>query len=112
MLKFFPLPQGARVTIRRNPYYQYLEETPPPVLENFFILHKTNLKFYGGRSTIIPLPLNVFQKMLEDSRKASYVPQPQQVKRLFEYSNEVAASCDNENIWYEQIITKEMNWLK
>ena len=50
--------------------------------------------------------------MLEDSRKASYVPQPQQVKRLFEYSNEVAASCDNENIWYEQIITKAMNWLK
>lgn len=81
-------------------------------IAHFFMLHKTNLTFYGGRSTIIPLPLNVFQKMLEDSRKASYVPQPQQVKRLFEYSNEVAASCDNENIWYEQIIIKAMNWLK
>lgn len=81
-------------------------------IAHFFMLYKTNLTFYGGRSTIIPLPLNVFQKMLEDSRKASYVPQPQQVKRLFEYSNEVAASCSNENIWYEQIIVKAMHWLE
>ncbi|MDO4164559.1 MAG: AlwI family type II restriction endonuclease [Bacteroides sp.] len=78
----------------------------------FFMLHKTNLTFYGGQSIIIPLPLNIFQKMLEDSRKASYVPQPQQVKRLFEYSNEVAARCDNENVWYEQIMAKAMNWLE
>lgn len=77
----------------------------------FFMLHKTNLTFYGGQSTIIPLPLNIFQKMLEDSRKASYVPQPQQIKHLFEYSNEVASLCNNESTWYEQILAKVMNWL-
>lgn len=81
-------------------------------IAHFFMLHKTNLTFYGGQSTIIPLPLNVFRKMLEDSRKASYVPQSQQVRHFFEYSNEVAALCDNENIWYEQIIAKAMNWLE
>lgn len=81
-------------------------------IAHFFMLHKTNLTFYGGQSTIIPLPLNVFRKMLEDSRKASYIPQPQQVRRFFEYSNKVAASCDNENIWYEQIMVNAMNWLE
>lgn len=80
-------------------------------IAHFFMLHKMNLSFYGGRSTIIPLPLNIFQKMVEDSRKANYLPQPQQVKRFFEYSNEVAACCDNERVWYDQIIAKALNWL-
>lgn len=80
-------------------------------IAHFFMLHKMDLSFYGGRSTIIPLPLNIFQKMVEDSRKANYLPQPQQVKRFFEYSNEVAACCDNERVWYDQIIAKALNWL-
>lgn len=78
---------------------------------HFFLLHKMNLTFYGGHSTIIPLPLSVFQKMVEDARKASYIPQPHHVKGFFEYSNEIAASCDNENIWYAHIIEKALNWL-
>lgn len=78
---------------------------------HFFMLHKMNMTFYGGYSTIIPLPLNIFQKMVEDSRKADYIPQPHHVKRLFEYSHEIATSCDNENIWYTHIIEKALNWL-
>lgn len=78
---------------------------------HFFMLHKVNLSFYGGSSTIIPLPLSVFRKMVEDARKASYVPQPHQVKRLFEYSEEIAASCDNEKIWYTRLLEKAQDWL-
>lgn len=80
-------------------------------IAHFFTLHKMNIKFYGGKSIIIPLPLHTFQKMLEDSRKASYIPEPHRVKQLFEYSNKVAASCDNEIAWYEQVMAKAMNWL-
>ncbi len=80
-------------------------------ITHFFMLHKMNLTFYGGYSTIIPLPLNLFQKMVEDSRKADYIPQPYHVKRFFEYSNEVAALCDNETVWYARIIEKALNWL-
>lgn len=100
-------------TIEKPAYCLFIAPTiNEACIAYFFMLHKTNLTFYGGKSTIIPLPLNIFQKMLEDSRKASYVPQPKQVKRLFEYSNEVAELCDNENIWYEQIMAKAMNWLE
>jgi len=58
--------------------------------------YKMNISYYGGQSTIVPLPLNVFQKMVEDSHKASYIPQPQQVKRFFERSNEIAATSVDE----------------
>lgn len=80
-------------------------------IAHFFMLHKMNLTFYGGHSTIIPLPLHIFQKMIESSRKANYTPQPKQVKQFFEYSNEVASSCDNEKIWYEKVKSKAISWL-
>ena len=79
---------------------------------HFFMLHKMNLSFYGGRSVIIPLPLNIFQKMVEDSRKAKYIPQPEHVKKFFEYSNEIASSCDNERYWYDKVKLKALNWLE
>ncbi len=63
-------------------------------IAHFYALHKMNISYYGGRSTIIPLPLNVFQKMVEDSYKASYIPQPQHVKHFFERSNELVETCE------------------
>ena len=62
---------------------------------------------------IVPdiLQQNIFQKMLEDSYNASYIPNPEQVKCFFEYSRELAKACENENIWYRQIQEKALNWL-
>lgn len=78
---------------------------------HFYALHNTNISYYGGESVIIPLPLNIFQKMLEDSYKADYTPNPQQVRQLFEYSKKLAKNSENETIWYEQITAKALNWL-
>lgn len=78
---------------------------------HFYALHKMNISYYGGKSTIVPLPLNIFCKMVEDSYKASYTPQPNQVKRLFERSNELVDTCENEQIWFEQIKQEALNWL-
>ena len=71
-----------------------------------------NISYYGGTSTIIPLPLIVFQKMVEDSYKASYIPQPQQVKRFFERSNEIAESSTDEKGWYREIKNVALHWLR
>jgi hypothetical protein len=49
--------------------------------------------------------------MVDDSYKASYVPKPSQVKRLFEYSESLASTCSSEAEWYEKIQQKAMNWL-
>lgn len=78
---------------------------------HFYALHKMNISYYGGTSTIVPLPLTVFLKMVEDSHKASYVPEPKHVQRFFERSNELANSTDNEKDWYNGITQEALNWL-
>ncbi len=78
---------------------------------HFFALHQMNISYYGGKSVIIPLPLNVFRKMVDDSYRASYVPKPSQVRRIFEYSESLASTCSSEAEWYEKVQQKAMNWL-
>jgi len=78
---------------------------------HFYALHKMNISYYGGTSTIVPLPLTVFLKMVEDSHKASYVPEPRHVQRFFERSNELANSTGNEKDWYNGITQEALNWL-
>lgn len=78
---------------------------------HFFMLHKINIAFYGGKSVIVPIDINTFRKMLTDSYKADYQPSPNQVKSLFEYSLEVAQRVDNEVDWYAQVTEKALNWL-
>lgn len=81
------------------------------IIAHFYALHKINISYYGGKSTIIPIPLSIFRKMLEDSHKANYIPEPKHVQHFFEKSNEIANSTENEKDWYEGITQKALNWL-
>lgn len=80
-------------------------------IAHFYALHNMNISYYGGKSVIIPLPLNLFQKMLEDSYKVEYIPDPSQVRHFFEYSEELAKICSDETVWYRHITEKALNWL-
>lgn len=81
-------------------------------IAHFYTLHKTSVVYYGGKSTIVPLPLSVFKKMVEDSYKASYTPNPEQVLKFFEQSNKLAAEFDNEQDWYNAIKEAALHWLE
>lgn len=81
-------------------------------IAHFYALHKMNINYYGGTSTIVPLPLSVFIKMIEDTHNADYVPEPRHIQRFFERSNELANSMNNEVEWYDKIIQEALNWLK
>lgn len=81
-------------------------------IAHFFMLHKMNINFYGGKSVIVPIDIKTFKKMLTDSYKASYLPNPQQVKSLFDYSLEIAEKVDNEIDWYTKVTEKALNWLE
>ncbi len=81
-------------------------------IAHFYTLHRTSISFYGGKSTIIPLSLNVFQKMLEDSYKANYTPDSQKVRRFLEHSNELVENCTDEIHWFEEINKSAVNWLR
>lgn len=80
-------------------------------ISHFYMLHHLKLAMYGGKSTIVPLPLNVFQKMVEDSYRVNYIPNPNHIKGFFEESNIIANSADNEREWYEKIKDKALHWL-
>lgn len=81
-------------------------------IAHFYGLHRVNISYYGGKSTIIPLPLNVFRKMLEDSYKVEYTPNSGQVRSFLERSNELAENCENEKQWFEEITKSAINWLR
>lgn len=78
---------------------------------HFYALHSMNISYYGGKSVIVPLPLNIFQKMLEDSYKATYTPNPSQVRRFFEHSNELVKTCKDEVEWFAEIQKSAVQWL-
>lgn len=80
-------------------------------IAQFYMLYHTNISYYGGKSAIVPLPLNIFRKMVEDSFKADYMPDSNQVKAFFEYSKEIAKSSSNEQDWYKKITEKALDWL-
>lgn len=80
-------------------------------IAHFYALHKMNIIYYGGTSTIVPLPLNVFIKMVQDSHNANYIPEPKHIQQFFEHSNELANTTNNEVEWYNGIIQKALNWL-
>lgn len=72
-------------------------------IAHFYMLHHANISYYGGNSVIIPVTLEVFQKMLEDSYKASYKPTPGHVRRFFDLSMNIAKSGVDEVEWYKKI---------
>ena len=80
-------------------------------ISHFYTLHNLNVKYYGGKSVIIPSPLEIFQKMLEDSYKATYTPDSKMVRKLFDFSQKLSKTCDDEAEWYAKITDAAKNWL-
>ncbi len=69
-----------------------------PQMLGFVVLHPNiELTPAGKALHNNPLPITALQKMVEDVRKANYIPSPEQIRRLFDYSKAVAAKCYNEN---------------
>ena len=78
---------------------------------HFYTLHNVNISYYGGKSAIVPLPLSLLQKMLEDSYKADYTPDPEHIRTFFTHSEELAKVCENEKQWFEQVKKSAIDWL-
>lgn len=88
----------------------------PRINENciayIWMLYRTPLPIYGGTCTILPLPLDVFQKMVDDSYKASYVPNPSHIEALCRKSEELALQFADPATWYYNLTETALNWLK
>lgn len=80
-------------------------------IAHFFGLSQINISYYGGKSIIVPLSLEVFRKMVEDSYKASNTPSPANVRKFFEYSQQLSASGCSEKQWFEGMEQKAASWV-
>lgn len=77
---------------------------------HFYALHHVNISYYGGKSVIVPLPLSVFQKMLENSYRADSTPSPKQVRKFFEDSKDLSICCTDEMQWFEEVKHLALTW--
>lgn len=78
---------------------------------HFYTLAKTNISYYGGKSIIVPLPLDVFMKMVENSYSAKFIPTPQHIKELFDFAQKSAEDSIDETQWFDSVQDKALNWL-
>ena len=49
--------------------------------------------------------------MVEQSYRAGYIPDSEQIKQIFDYSLQQAESVEDEKEWYKNIKDKALNWL-
>ena len=85
------------------------------VISYFYMLHKTNVEFYGGRSVLIPLDLDVFCSMVENayaSKVNGRKTTSEDIQKLFEHSMEIAQTSNSEIEWYDEIVSYARNWMK
>lgn len=87
----------------------------PKINENciayIWMLYRTPLPIYGGTCVILPLSLDVFQKMIADSYKASYTPEATQVEALCRKAEKLALDTPDPNVWYVKLTEAALNWL-
>ncbi len=77
-------------------------------IAHFYALHKINIQYYGGKSVIIPLELNVLIDMLEKSYKIRKLT-PKEMREIFLYSEQQAQISTDEKQWYDSVKNKILN---
>jgi len=80
-------------------------------LAHFYMLHKTSVRRYGGKSIVVPLTLDRFVNMLKQSKESGYIPTPDKVRAFCEFSMVAANEAEDEESWYAAISNKADNWL-
>ena len=77
----------------------------------FYTLHKADIAFYGGKSVIIPLELDVFTSMIEQCEHSRNRLTPEDIYRLCNCSLEIAERAADETEWYNSLKERALNWV-
>lgn len=83
----------------------------PACIAHFFMLSKVNVAHYGGKATIVPLELDTFIHMIDNSYNAKFVPTPQHMCDIFNYARKSAETAKDENQWYLAIQNFAQTWV-
>ncbi|MDO5124511.1 MAG: AlwI family type II restriction endonuclease, partial [Eubacteriales bacterium] len=83
----------------------------PSSVAHFFMLSKVNVAHYGGKAMIVPLELDTFMKMIDNSYNAKYVPTPKHMRDIFEFAKKEATSAQDENQWFDAVQSFAQTWV-
>lgn len=83
----------------------------PASIAHFFMLSKVNVAHYGGKATIVPMELDTFMKMIDNSYNAKYVPTPQHMRDIFNFARKSAETAADETQWYNAIQAFAQTWV-
>lgn len=80
-------------------------------LAHFFALNKMEISYYGGRTKIIPLDLEQFMKLVDNSYNYERRPTAQELKFFLDEVIRQEENSANELEWAEKIQNCVTNWL-
>lgn len=80
-------------------------------LAHFFALNKMEIAYYGGRTKIIPLDLEQFMKLVDNSYNYERRPTAQELKFFLDEVIRQEENSANELEWAEKIQDCVTNWL-
>lgn len=80
-------------------------------LAHFFALNKIGISYYGGKTKIIPLDLDQFMRLVENSYNYSTTPNPQNIRQFLDEVMKQEETATDENDWNNKIQACVAKWL-
>ena len=71
----------------------------PATLAHFYGLNHLSISLYGGKSKIIPLDLDQFMRLVENSYNYKTQPVPTDIRRFLDYAIKLCENSRDENHW-------------
>lgn len=80
-------------------------------LAHFYGLNHLSIALYGGKSKIIPLELDQFMRLVENSYNHETRPEPKDIRRFLDYAIMLCGKATDENNWRSGIQACVDMWL-
>lgn len=80
-------------------------------LAHFFALNKIGISYYGGKTKIIPLELDQFMRLVENSYNYHAQPTPHNIRQFLDEVMRQEELATDENDWNEKIQNCVAQWL-
>jgi len=80
-------------------------------LAHFFALNKIGISYYGGKTKIIPLELDQFMRLVENSYNYHAQPTPHNIRQFLDEVMRQEELAVDENDWNDKIQTCVAEWL-
>lgn len=80
-------------------------------LAHFFALNKIGISYYGGKTKIIPLELDQFMRLVENSYNYHIQPTPHNIRQFLDEVMRQEELSTDENDWHKRIQDCVTQWL-